>query len=241
MKKTCIIALLASILLSACTKKDYTINNTTTIGPSMPSFIVNGLTGITFTNNYATYTTLHLTVQYMDSAQENVTLAISGLPAGIGMDTTWQNTGIPTFSTDLTIFDTLGPGAVPGNYTFTLTATTVSGGKKQFPVNLKVLPMPTKFLGKYNNCRLPCGMSTSVYSDSLYQDATTSNKIWFTNFGNTGSAAYGTIDFDGKMTIPVQTIGGITYSGTGTINLIMHAFTLNVHAGSTSCSLIMAL
>jgi hypothetical protein len=239
MKKTFLLLAIASMINASCTKKENTINSNTTIGPSNPAFIVNGLSGITFINNYQTYTTLHLSVLYQDSVQENVVLSLTGLPSGIGMDDTWQNSGVPSFNTDLTIFDTLGEGAAPGTYTLTLTATTTSGKKKTYPMNLRVFAMPTTFLGNYNHCRMPCGASNAYYSDSLYADAAVRNKIWFNNFGNTGSRAYGTLGFDGVMTIPAQTIGGISYSGSGTVNVNTHQLVFNVHAGTASCSITM--
>ncbi len=155
------------------------------------------------------------------------------------MDTTWIHSGIPTFSTTLTVFDTSAASAIPGIYPVTLTATTTSGSVKSYPFNIKIQGMPTGFLGKYNNCTSFCGAG-GTYTDSLYADATQPNKVWFTNFANSGNRVYALITTSETLTIPSQTAGGTVYSsfnnsGT-TLDLTNHQMNLQITENSTICS-----
>lgn len=215
--KELILAFVAAItLLSSCTKVD---NNTTgSLVQPKAAFIVNGITDLTMVNNYTYSTSLYLTVQYVDSAQQAVSLSVSALPAGVLMDTTWQSSGYPNFSTYLVLYDSSATGAIPGSYPVTVTATTSSGEKKSYTFNLKVLPHPTSYLGKYNNCILFCGSAN--YADSVYADPSVSKKIWFSNFANSGHTVYGILSTAGRtINIPMQSFGSTYYSGTGTIYL----------------------
>ena len=241
--RTCYIFIMSIFILgfSSCTKKYNTTNNYyTTPASTAPSFLVEGISNIAFTNDIFTAVTLNITVQYEDSAQQNVSLSVSGLPAGVVMDTTWQNRGIPTFTTTLTIYDTSAAGATPGTYTASLTATTSSGEQKTYPFTIKISSLPASFFGSYTDCTTSCTPST-VYTDSMYADRTTGNKIWFTNFANSGNLVYGLISNGGALTIPVQMSGGIQYSGASTTSLDFVDRQMSIHytAGATNCNLSM--
>ena len=228
------IALIVLFALS-CTKTKTTVNNYTVHATnSLPAFAVNGITDITFTTDFNVTASLNLTVEHLDSAQENVTLSLSGLPAGVVMDTLWVHSGFPTYSTTLSLFDTgIVGGDVPGTYPLTLTAVTTSGKQKSFAFNLKVNPMPTGFLGKYNNCHSYCGTSMD-YTDSVYMDPVIVNKIWFANYANSGYHVYGILTGQGgRLTIPAQTIGGQIFTGDGTVSP-NHSINISI---STSCTL----
>ena len=232
-------ALLLFIVIGAfasCLKKDNVVNNYTTAGSVQPAFAVYGISDMLFVNDASYGNMLNLTVQYLDSVQENVTLSLAGMPPGITMDTTWINSGIPTFTTTLNLFDTNATGVTPGSYPVTLTATTASGKKKNYPFNLKVAAMPTGFLGKYNTCTTSCGGVVN-YSDSIYVDASVPNKVWFANFANTGSAVYALISNPEILTVPSQTISGVTYSGNANLFLAGHSMGITIHRGTSSCSI----
>ena len=213
MKKISLLLATATMSILSCTK---TTTNNNNYGSSQPPFIVNGLTDVTLRNGSIEESYLYLTMQYTDSSQEPVTLSLSALPTGIAMDTTWITTGTPTFSSNLTLYDTSAAGANPGTYPMTLTATSAST-KKTFPFNIKVLPPAPctgSMVGKYINC-YSC-TSTSAYSDSVYADPTVVNKVWFTNFNNSGALVYGTYNCESEViTIPSQTVGSVTYQGSG--------------------------
>ena len=233
-----IFILLATGAFLSCTKKYNTTNNYyVTPAPAQPAFLVEGISNISLINDISTSAVLNITVQYEDSAQENVTLSVSGLPAGVVIDTGWVSRGIPTFSTVLTVYDTTALGAVPGKYTLNLAATTASGKKKSYPFALTISTVPTAFFGKYAACSSTC--TGTAYSDSVYADPTTANRVWFKNFGNTGNMVFGSFTSGGTLIIPMQTSGGITYSGTstGTLDFTGHHLNINYYAGSSSsCS-----
>ncbi len=178
--------LLIAMVVVSCTKTKTTTNNYT-LPPMQPAFAINGITDITFTNNFTTLGDMNLTVQYLDSAQENVTLSLSGLPDKVLTDTGWVHSGVPTYNTVLQLYDT--GGAVPGTYPVTIIATTPSGKQKAYTFNLKIQATPTSIFGRYNTCYAYCD-STVTYTDSLYADATVPNKVWFANYAGSGHAIY---------------------------------------------------
>ncbi len=233
MRKATLIAAFALTALAACKK---TTNTTNLLGSPQPAFLVNGISDINLQNDLSTTSSLYLTVAYADSAQENVTLSLSALPTGIAMDTTWINTGIPTFNTQLMIYDTTAAGATPGTYPMVLTATSSNGSKKNYNFNIKVKAAPpctTNIVGKYYDCYNNCG--GGYYADSVYADLNVTNKVWFTNFANSGHLVYGTYScHTDQMTIPAQTFGAVTYSGSGTA--YSHYMSLSINNGSSTCS-----
>jgi hypothetical protein len=220
---------------AGCTKTQNNTNNfQTTTPPAQPAFEVSGVKDIIFTNWFGVSVTLDLSVIYLDSAQENVSLSLSSLPAGITMDTGWNNNGIPSYTTSLPLFDTSFKGAAPGNYPVTLIATTPSGKQKSYPFTIKVQPVTWGFLGKYNNCFTYCPFDTA-YADSVYVDPVIANKIWFANFSNSGNKIYGIISLPATITIPNQTFGGFTYHGQASFSAA-HTMQFDV---SSDCIVIM--
>jgi len=217
MKKILSLAVVFMIILVSC-KKNGTTNNITIVNTNnIPAFIVNGLSNITMTNNSGGYAYIPVTIQYEDSAQEMVTLSLSGLPAGIAMDTTWQTSGYPTFSTTITLYDTTAAGATPGAYPLVLNVTSPTKGTKSFTFKLTIKnppPCTSTVARNYTNCT-SCS-APGYYSDSVYADPTVVNKIWFTNIDNAHNLVYGLLSCSsGNVTIPFQTAGGVTYSGSG--------------------------
>lgn len=235
MRRSYLLVALASVILAGCTK---TTNNTTII-PQPPSFLVNGVTDLTLQNGSFEPVFMQLTVQYSDSAQQAVTLSLSALPASITMDSSsWTATGIPTFSTTLSLRDSTAAGAVPGKYPMVLTATTASGEVKTYGFNLTVKAQPpctSFFVGAYHLCNSDCSTS-GYYTDSIYNDPTVINKVWFNNFNNTHSKVYGLYNCSNEqLTIPPQTIGAETYSGSATI--FSHNFSMFISSSTSSCDI----
>ncbi len=224
------------IILVSC-KKSGTTNNITIVNSNgIPSFVVEGLTNITLTNNTSGYVYESITIQYEDSAQEMVTLSLSGVPAGITTDTTWQASGYPTFSTTIVFYDTTAAGATPGTYPLTLNVTSPSKGTRSFAFKLTVKnppPCTSTVTRNYVNCQ-NC-TSVGYYSDSVYADATVFNKIWFTNIDNSHNLVYGLLLCNtGQVTIPVQTVGGVTYSGSG--SFYYYQMNIDLLINSSYCS-----
>ncbi len=223
-----------TMCLLSCRKPRVTNNYYTPATSHSPAFVVNGITDVSFTNNFSVFAMLNLTVEHVDSVQEYTTLSVSGLPAGVIIDTNWVHSGIPTFATTLYLYDTgVVGGAAPGNYPVTLTATTTSGKQKSFTFNVRVKPMPTGFLGKYTNCFRYCS-TTENYQDSVYLDPVVVNKVWFTNYGNSGHLVYGMLTGQGGgLVIPDQVIGGNTYNGSGSVSA-GHSINISING---SCAL----
>jgi|GEM_PF-976336 len=217
------LALTVLAILAGCTKP--TVNNTINVSTAeLPSFTVSGLTNLTVTNGGGTYdyVSCQLTVNYNDSAQQMVTLSLSGLPAGITLDSAdFTATAYPNFSTAILLYDSTLAGATPGIYDLTLTATGSLGEVRSYPFKLTVKappPCTSTVVGKYISCYCSCN-STGNYTDSVYADPNTLNKIWFKNFANTGQLVYGILLCSAsQVQIPAQTVGSYTFSGTGSFS-----------------------
>ena len=214
MKKSFLLIAFAVVAIVSCTK---TTNNTTVISP-LPAFTVNGITDVTFTNGTNYFISMPLSVQYDDSAQETVALSVSGLPAGITMDTLWVNRGIPSFSTVLSLSDTLLAGGNPGTYPVSVVATGSKTGVKTYTFNLNVVSPASctsaaNILGTYTSCY---GCSTPRYIDNVTGDPNITNKIWFANVYGTGVNLFGYYNCSThSITVPAQTLNGVTYFGLG--------------------------
>jgi len=212
MRKILLCMPVIGICFLSCQKPDVTVYT----GPTYPAFTVNGVEDIHLSNGSTSAYGMALTITYTDSAQENVSLSISTLPPGISIDTALPMAGIPTFSTQIVFQDTGLFGATPGTYPMTLTAVGSRSGTKTYTFNLKILAAPSytaNVVGGFDNSMDQCRANT--YADSVYNDASIVNKIWFTNFGGYGILVYGSVNAGANITIPSQTVGGYTVSGSG--------------------------
>jgi len=232
MKRLLLFSLLLIVL--SCNK---TTNNTYVLD-SKPSYIVSGLSNLTLTNGSSSIAYESVTIMYEDSTQEFITLGLNGLPTGVTLDSSyWVGSGLPTFSTTIRLYDTTTAGATPGNYPLTLTATNQEGRTTSYTFSLKIkaqIPCSTYLTGSYSYCS-SC-TSSSYYNDSVYADPTIPNRIWFTNFDNMGANVYGTLNCNSTyINIPLQTVGGKTYSGTG--NFSTHYLSLSAYVNSSYCSI----
>lgn len=220
-------------LASGCTKhNNVVINNNTYNYDATPAYVVLGLHDLEFINGFTSLTDLGITIKYMDSAQQTVSLSLSEPPAGISVDSNWIRSGVPTYKTNLR-FRSTTPTMPPGSYPMTLTATNASGQQKTFNFNINVRPIPGHLMGKYTDCRIYCS-GTTEYTDSLYLDATEPNKIWIANFRNMGNPVYGYLDY-GELIIPEQVSGTTTYSySTGSFSLGLRHINMSF---SSSCAM----
>jgi hypothetical protein len=229
MKKCALFAILC-LLIASCTKKtdNYYANPT-------PSFAVSGLQDIRLEPNAITSASLNLTFQYFDSTQGVISLSLSGLPAGVNLDTNAILSGTPTFSTTLTFFDTSTSIQVAaGTYPITLTCYSSVVPEKIFTFNLIILPaqsLTASVIGKYGNSLNSCtGIS---YADSVYADASVVNKIYFRNFMNTGQTVYANVTTTSltsqqyNIAIPQQTVNGYTFSNSTGSYYLSNAIYLN--------------
>lgn len=138
------LAVTLTAALYSCDKKP----STPVVTPvtNKTEFNINGISDIKIPSNGGGE--LVLSIQLISGTQENVTLAISGVPAKVSADFS-TTSGIPTYATILSF--TSNDEAV-GTYPVTITATSASGVKKEFKFNL-VIEKPedcaTPLLGNY--------------------------------------------------------------------------------------------
>ena len=237
MKKTLLILSIAAIAFgSSCKKK-----SSTTVTPvTLPVYTIDGIHDLYMAaNSYTTGTvTLPITVQFQDSFQKQVTLSLSDLPAGITIDNRWSTTGYPTFGTSITFYDTslLNPAPI-GTYPMTLTATGPAGTQK-FSFNVKVAPQTTcvqDVIGSYLSCYSSCNFN---YGDTVTEDATSPNKIWFKNIGKTHSTVYALYRCtDQSFIIPAQSVNGFNFKGSGVVGSVSGnpSISLTLMYGTDTC------
>lgn len=165
-----------------------------------------------------------ITIGYVGPIQENVTLDVTGLPAGISYDfSTWA--GIPTFSSTITLRNNSAePGVYPcvlhtegdktgeKNYNFNVTVKTepLCGTLGNYSYNLTALCDPTLFGG------LLTTSETITAAQPPVENAV--NPIRFNNFGGySGLVVSGKINCsNNNIEIPLQSVGtNLQISGTG--------------------------
>ena len=232
--KTTLSIICAMILLAACQKS----NTSTPVNQNIPPYVLSGLQSVTLTNYQGStgYKAIPIAIESDGYARELVTLTVSGLPAGITLDSTWVSSGYPTFNTTLVLYDTSATGAATGIHSVTVTATGAISGAKTYTFQLTVAsppPCSAMVTGKFYDC-YSCTVGT--YTDSIYADPVAVNKIWFTNFNNSGHQVYALLNCNTQViTVPAQVAGGNTYSGSGTLynnEINLSSFTIN---NTTSC------
>ncbi len=201
---------------------------------------VYGLQTINILNDGFSVVSLPLTVKYDGDAGERhelITLSVSGLPEGITMDTAWQHIGYPPYETRLMLFDTTGARAFPGTYTLTLTSESSISGRRDMTFDLTITNPSVctgNLTGKYYYCY--SYFTGTPYTDSVNNDLRIPNRIWFTNFNNTGEKAYADINcYTEYLSVPMQIINGVTYSG-GNVCKYANEMSLTITAQSGSKS-----
>ncbi len=157
------LAVTLTAALYSCDKKP-----STPVVPTVTNsteFNINGISDIKIPSNGGGE--LVLSIQFVSGTQENVTLAISGVPAKVSADFS-TTSGIPTYASILSF--TSNDEAV-GTYPLTITATSASGVKKEFKFNL-VIEKPedcaTPIIGNYTG---------TVKCDASSPSSTTANIV----------------------------------------------------------------
>ena len=227
--KNLILLSLMSLFFLGCTKK----NTETT------DFFITGIEDGTIVNNGYGSLRLHLMVDFTNSSEsvhEKIKLSISGLPKHLYYDTSWVHSGYPPYHAKLYLHEDPSALVVPGIYFIRVTATSEHNVTKNYQFSIKVPYPPSctgKLLGKYYNCHSYC--SDQAYEDSVYADPVSINKVWFSNFNNTGKQAYGVFDcYSNALTIPQQLVGNEIYSG-GFLIMYDHKLNFPVNMGEQQC------
>lgn len=194
------------------------------------SYKVNGLTDVSVQNNpdsNTSVTTLTIT-DTLKSAQK-VSLSLEGLPNGCGGNLSITS-GYPTYTTVLTIVDT---NATPGVYPIKLNCNGDVSGKTTYTINMTVRPdhdFANDFVGMVSaSYRIFSGTNYNTYSENTTH-GDRANRIVFHNFLDEGAQIYADLDPAGQyLTIPAQTINGITYENTGSFLLYKDPQTKKYH------------
>jgi hypothetical protein len=209
MKKAYFLLALVCVSFFSCTKK----NSDTANQPK--TYIVQGITDITLLPNNSAY--MGLTVQYVGPVQEHVALSFEGVPSGILIDSQSNLSGIPTFTSQVTFTDN---GSVPrGTYKAKLICNGSVSGQKSYDFSIRVLSCVDEVSGFFTHCTSFCSASGS-YTDSVGVDSSTASRIVFSNFSGNGISIYADLACGGSsLTIPAQSVGGKTYTGSGSFAL----------------------
>ena len=154
MNKLCLLFVASVIMVLSCKKGSNlttNITNNTLVPTSVAAFSVDGIQDVTINNNYQV--SMPITIEYHDSAQQTVTISISGTPSFIFCGTSsitalgniisrgpWR--GVPTFTIPFEIYSIAtfsGPYYAPGTYPITVTCAGTLSGTKTFTFNIIAL------------------------------------------------------------------------------------------------------
>lgn len=130
--------LISLVFMGACNKKD---------DDSAFVYMINNVQSISLSKNSTVQ--LPLETKYVSGTQEPVTLAVTGLPAGVTYSFS-ATSGTPTFTSVLTL--TAGMNTPEGNYPIKITGTSASTGTKSYDLTLTItgLNMTSYMLGNWN-------------------------------------------------------------------------------------------
>lgn len=217
--------------LSSCSKSD---SNDT-----LPTnYKIDGIHDLTVQPQVSPSGYMNLNISYVGTVQERVELSLEGVPTGCGGVISVTG-GYPAFATSVTLNDT---SADPGTYPIKLVCQGSKTGKKSYDFNLVVKPEPdygAAFLGTYpnssNSCNYGFTYTTTVTASNKV------NKINLNNFDNNGGTIYANITYNGQyISIPAQTINGITYSANTYMNNYGTGFSFSYQrtnaSGNYSCT-----
>lgn len=185
-----------------------------------------------------------LFLNYIGPIQENVSLSMEGLPAGISVDfSKWG--GIPSFTTEVVLRNN---SADPGVYDVTLVTDGTETGRKTYGYTITVKTDPLcGTLGTYTYTAVcdPLDSSLVVATSEVVtaaqvpvEDAV--NPVRFENFGRRGWVVIANINCaTGKIEIPIQSVGGgLEVGGTGTFTAsgMQVSYTIYSSSAPVSCN-----
>jgi hypothetical protein len=228
----CILA--GSLLFSACKKSD---------SDALPTnYRIDGVQDVNLAQqgtNIPITGYMSLSIMPTGKIQEHVALSIEGMPDGCSARLT-SSSGFPAFSTNIIFTDSNANG---GTYPVKLVCDGSVTGKKSYTFNLTLPQLPdcsSWLLGSYTASNSCTGGSYTEYISA----GTSRNKIVFNNFEGLGMPLYGIASCqtsgNTSITIPSQTINGITFSGYGYASSSYFYISYNRYppgSGSTSCTL----
>jgi hypothetical protein len=169
------------ISLSSCNKSD---KDTVYVEP----YVVKGISDLQWKKNAFGQggAMMSITMEYLNSAQEYLTLSLEGVPQGVGYTIT-PSSGYAPFSATIYLTDT---AAAPGTYNLVLKSKGATTGEKAFNIKLTILGAPSIFegiTGQYLSSYSSCFGSSSNVIHTITRKSPTSDTIVINNFMNTGT------------------------------------------------------
>ncbi len=185
-----------------------------------PAYHVDGVTDLTLikgSRSGGSTPGLQLSVVYENSQQERVHLTLENVPTGLYYKF-YTPTGIPTFSSFVSFADS---GVAEGNYSMRVVATGENSGRRELVFNMEVTGQPDCSADLIGSGYLSNSSCTSgSFSQSITKATGFTNNIILNNFDNNGTSLRAVVDCDfQQLTIPLQTINGVTYSGNGSYGI----------------------
>jgi len=212
MKKTLLFLTLAIIGFASCKKEENTYN----ASPFVPPYHVEGLTDITIQKSSdpstPAYGTMRLNFIYENQEQEKITLSVEGAPQGM-VTYISDSVGYPSFTSMVNLIDS---ATAPGNYALKLVVQGRASGRREYAFDVKVLPAPVinnLLAANGYNSYTSCG-SVNGFIQNITAVSGSNSRILFSNFDNTGNQIEGIMNGNsnyGYITIPTQTVNGVTY------------------------------
>lgn len=164
------------VIIAACSKKEPSIpaNNTFDYAFKIIPDVAD------LTNQDAT--SQNIDIQYITGTQENITLSLSGLPAGV-TDSIVSAKGIPPYSA--TIYFKANSAAL-GKYPMTLTGVSESGITKTTTFNLNIVSRKELLIGQWENVYIAVDSNKNNIIDASEIRQTMFNVYFIYNADGTG-------------------------------------------------------
>lgn len=151
--------LFITIVLTFCTFFTACDKGKTTATTPTYGYTINGLQDITIQQYVDTSISLPLAASYLSGSQENITLSISNLPAGLSVSP-GSITGTPSFNP---VFTISGAARQTGTFQVTLTVSAPSSGTQTFTFRITVAANAggcTSKMGGIYQTHYTCGTQT---------------------------------------------------------------------------------
>lgn len=207
MKKLSLLVALIAIILGGCTKNYYGGDATN------PPYRVDGITDFTVSEDNPRFF-MDVQLVYMNNEQENVTVTVEDLPAGLYANYQ-NNSGIPSFYSRIDFYDS---SAAPGTYNVKVVTNGSVSGRRTYPFKITVNPIAdckNDLTGSYSAQNF-CAVGVSNFTETVAASPTVARRILINNFENAGFQIYANLSCNTQsITIPSQTVNGATYSGSG--------------------------
>ena len=220
-----------TLLAAACNKNG---------ADPMSVYTVNGVQDVTIERGGVA--SLAMVVEHKEGPQGTVSLSLKGLPDGVTASFTPGASGTPTFSTGVTFSATTL--ADTGTFPLTVEAASAEMGSKAYQMKLQVKLAPdcsADRFGTYATTEV-CVPGQFTYSSTVLA-GNAANRILFKDFADyAGLDIYADLEcLLRTITIPSQTMNGITVSGSGSFSqgqMIIH-YTATQGSTTYNCTMTM--